>query len=103
MKEKREHGKNKGGSNVKIEPFGERIAIKVLPLEEQTKSGLILTSSKHTSNCGEVVAVSEESKNYFTIGDKVMFTQNSGVNYTNGTEDYKILNTRDVLCKITEG
>ena len=88
---------------MKIEPFGERIAIKVLPLEEQTKSGLILTSSKHTSNRGEVVATSEETRSYFTVGDKVMFTQNSGVNYTDGTEDYKILNIRDVLCKIIEG
>lgn len=87
---------------MKIEPFGERVAIKILPVEEKTESGLIMASSKSTSNRGEVVALSEEVKNFFNIGDKIIFSQGSGVEYTDGTEDYKILNTKDVLCKVIE-
>ena len=88
---------------MKIEPFGERIAVKILQPEEKTEGGLIMATSKSASNRGEVVALGEEVKNFFKIGDKILFVQNTGVNYTDGSEDYKILNTKDVLCKIIEG
>lgn len=87
---------------MKIEPFGERVAIKVLQPEEKTAGGLIVATSKSNSNRGEVVALGEEVKDYFKVGDKVIFVQNSGVNYADGTEEYKIINTKDVLCKIIE-
>ena len=87
---------------MKIEPFGERIAIKVIEPEERTAGGLIVATSKSSSNRGEVVALSKEVKEYFSIGDKVLFNQNTGVNYTDGTDDYKIISTKDVLCKIVE-
>ena len=87
---------------MKIEPFGERLAIKVLQPEEKTEGGLIVATSKNSSNRGEIVALGEEVKEYFKLGDKVLFVQNTGVNYTDGSEDYKIINTKDVLCKIIE-
>jgi chaperonin GroES len=87
---------------MKIEPFGERVAIKVLQPEEKTAGGLIVATSKANSNRGEIVALGEEVKEYFKLGDKVIFLQNTGVNYTDGSDDYKILNTKDVLCKIIE-
>ena len=86
---------------MKIEPFGERIAIRVLQPEEKTAGGLIVATSKSNSNRGEIVAIGGEEK-YFKLGDKVIFSQGAGVNYTDGTEDYKIINTKDVLCKIVE-
>ena len=87
---------------MKIEPFGERVAIKVIPVEETTESGLIMATSKSNSNRGEVIALGEEVKKYFQLGDKVIFTRGAGVDYTDGTEDYKILSTKDVLCKVIE-
>lgn len=87
---------------MKIEPFGERVAVKILQPEEKTAGGLIVATSKSNSNRGEVVAVGEEVQEYFKLGDKVIFSQGAGVNYTDGTEDYKIINTRDILCKIIE-
>ena len=87
---------------MKIQPFGERLAIKVLQPEEKTEGGLIVATSKSNSNRGEIVALGEEVKEYFKLGDKVLFVQNTGVNYTDGSEDYKILSTKDVLCKIVE-
>ena len=87
---------------MKIEPFGERVAIKILQPEEKTEGGLIIATSKSTSNRGEVIALGEEVKNFFKVGDKILFVQNAGVNYTDGSEDYKILSTKDVLCKIVE-
>ena len=88
---------------MKIEPFGERVAIKVLPVEETTESGLIMASSKSSSTRGEIVALGTEVKEYFHLGDKIIFSQGAGVNYTDGTDDYKIINTKDVVCKILEG
>lgn len=87
---------------MKIEPFGERVAIKILQPEEKTEGGLIMATSKSTSNRGEVIALGEEVKDFFKVGDKILFVQNAGVNYTDGNEDYKILNTKDVLCKVIE-
>ena len=87
---------------MKIEPFGERVAIRVLPLEEKTASGLVLASSKNNSNRGEVVAIGKGAEEYFAVGEKVIFTQNTGVNYTDGNEDFKVIGTKDVICKIIE-
>ena len=87
---------------MKIEPFGERLAIKVLEPEERTAGGLIVATSKNNSNRGEVVALGTGIEEYFKLGDKLIFSQGAGVNYTDGTEDYKIISTKDVLCKIIE-
>ena len=87
---------------MKIEPFGERVAIKVLQPEETTAGGLVLATSKSDSNKGEIVAIGNEAGEFFSLGDKVIFTKGTGVNYTDGSDDYKILNTRDILCKVVE-
>jgi chaperonin GroES len=87
---------------MKIEPFGERLAIKVLEPEEKTAGGLIVATSKATSNRGEVVALGTGIEEYFKLGDKLIFSQGAGVNYTDGSDDYKIINTKDVVCKIIE-
>ena len=87
---------------MKIEPFGERVAVKVVHPEETTSGGLIIATTKDTSNRGEIVAIGEGYKDYFEIGDKVIFLLNSGVDYTDGTEEYKILNNKDILCKVIE-
>lgn len=88
---------------MKIQPFGEKVAIKVLKQEEVTESGLIVSSSSNKSNRGIVEALGEEVKDYIKVGDIVIFNLGSGVSYTDGNEDYKILNVRDILGKIVEG
>ena len=87
---------------MKIQPLGERVAIRVLPIEEVTESGLVLAVDKSKSNRGEVVALGEEVSNYINVGDKVLFGKGSGLSYTDGSEDYKVLSTKDILCKIIE-
>lgn len=87
---------------MRVEPFGERVAIKILQPEEKTEGGLIVATSKSTSNQGEIIALGEGTEKYFNLGDRIIFLQGSGVNYTNGTEDYKIVNTKDIVCKIIE-
>ena len=85
---------------MKIQPFGERITIKVIAQEETTESGLIVATSKEKSNKGIVEALGEEVKDYIKVGDTVIFTPNAGTSYSDGSGDYKILNVREVLGKV---
>ena len=85
---------------MKIQPFGERITIKVIAQEETTESGLIVSTSKEKSNKGIVEALGEEVKDYIKIGDIVIFNPNAGTSYSNSSGDYKILNIREVLGKV---
>lgn len=86
---------------MEIQPFGERIVIKVLA-EEEKVGALIVATSKDKSNKGEVVAIGEKVPDSIKVGDKVLFNLMSGVSYNTGTDDYKIINMKDVLGKIIE-
>ena len=58
--------KEKEREIMRIEPFGERVAIRVLESEETTESGLIIANpNKLSSNRGEVVALGNEVKDFF--------------------------------------
>lgn len=87
---------------MKIQPFGERVAIQIIPIEEITDSGLVLSVSKDKSDRGLVVSLGEATPECIKIGDKVIFNKNTGLSYTDGKEDYKVINAKDILCKIIE-
>lgn len=87
---------------MKIQPFGERVAIQVLPIEEVTESGLVLAVDKSKSNRGEIVALGDEAPECISIGDKVLFNKGAGLSYSDGSEDYRVINVKDILCKIIE-
>ena len=87
---------------MKIQPLGERVAIQVLPIEEVTESGLVLAVDKSKSNRGEVVALGEDAPSCISVGDKVLFNKGAGLSYTDGSEDYKVIGIKDILCKIIE-
>ena len=88
---------------MKIQPFGERVAVQVIPVKEVTKGGLIIeTVSKDNSNRGVIVALGEGAPECFKVGDKVVFNKGAGLTYTDGSEDFRVVSTKDVLCKIVE-
>lgn len=84
---------------MQIEPFGERVAIRVINSEEVSSGGLIIATNNNNSNRGEIVALGNSADDFFQIGDRVIFSKGAGVDYKDGTENYKIINTKDVLCK----
>ena len=86
---------------MKIQPFGERVAIRIIPIEEVTESGLVLTTSKE-SNRGEVISLGEDVPPCISIGDKVIYNRGAGLSYTDGSFDFKVLGVKDILCKIIE-
>ena len=87
---------------MKIQPFGERITVRVIAQEETTEGGLIVAVSKEKSNKGIVEAIGGDVKDYIKVGDAVVFNLGAGTSYSDGTTDYKVLNIRDVLGKIVE-
>ena len=95
---------------VKIQPFGDKIAVKVIS-EEETEGLLVKPTSIENSNRGIVVAVGEGTLLQdgtikplkVQIGDKVIFSPAMGMKFKNDKgELYKVLQARDVLCKLIE-
>lgn len=87
---------------VQIQPFGDRVTVEVIS-PEQIIGGLVVPSSKDKSNKGLVVAVGDgENLGNIAVGDTVVFQLGTGLNYTAGEKDYKVLNIRDIVGKIIE-
>ena len=87
---------------MKIQPIGEKVAVKVIKEDEVTLGGLVTVVQKENSNKGLIVALVEEVTEYLHEGDIVIFNRGSGVSYTDGTDDYLVLNVRDILGKVIE-
>ena len=87
-----------------IKPLGERVVIKMVEMEETTKSGIILTgAAKEKPQYAEVVAVGPGTKDVtmeLAVGDKVVISKYAGTEIKLDGEEYIILNQSDVLAKI---
>ena len=87
---------------MKIQPFGDRVVIKLL-IQEENIGGLIVPVSKEKTNKGVVVAVGDgEEVSKITIGDIILFQLGTGLNYSTEKDDYKVLNARDIVGRIIE-
>ena len=87
---------------MKIQPFGEKVAIKLIKEKEVPLGALITVVSNEDPNKGEVIALGDAVTDYIHIGDVIVFNKNAGVSYTDGNDDYKILNVRDILGKVIQ-
>lgn len=88
---------------MKIQPFGDRVVIKLL-VQEENIGGLIVPVSKEKTNRGAVVAVGDgEEVSKIALGDVILFQLGTGLNYSTEKDDYKVLNARDIVGKVIEG
>ena len=88
---------------MKIQPFGDRVVIKLL-VQEENIGGLIVPVSKEKTNRGVVVAVGDgEEVSKIVVGDVILFQLGTGLNYSTEKDDYKVLNARDIVGRIIEG
>ena len=93
-----------------IQPLADRVLLKVLEAESQTKGGIVLPdSAKEKPQEGEVKAigkgkVSEDGSNKpleVKLGDKVLFAKYSGTEVTTKEgEEYLIVKEEDILAII---
>ncbi|KLU65139.1 MULTISPECIES: co-chaperone GroES [Desulfosporosinus] len=89
-----------------IKPLADRVVIKALPMEEKTKSGIIMPdTAKEKPQEGEVVAVGPGKMEKGTRialdvkpGDRVIYSKYAGTEVKYDGEDYLILKEADILA-----
>ena len=89
-----------------IQPLGDRVVIKALPLEEKTKSGIIMPdTAKEKPQEGEVVAVglgrlekNERIPLDVKVGDRVIYSKYAGTEVKYEGDEYLILRESDILA-----
>lgn len=89
-----------------IKPLADRVVIKALPMEEKTKSGIIMPdTAKEKPQEGEIVAVgpgkTEKGERIaldVKVGDKVIYSKYAGTEVKYDGEEYLILKESDILA-----
>ncbi len=94
-------------SDFRIRPLADRVVVKPVEREEQTKSGIILpdTATKERPQEGTVMAVGEGRRDdsgkllpmNVSVGDRVLFAKYSGTEVKVDDDDYLILAEKDIL------
>lgn len=94
-----------------IQPLGDRIVIKLLDQEGQTKGGIILPDvAKEKPQEGKIMAVGKgrllEDGSLkpleVRVGDKVLFARYSGSEVTHGNDELLIVKEEDILAIVKE-
>ena len=89
---------------VQIQPFGDRVVVEIIAPDEVVSGGLIVPTSKEKSNKGLVVSVGDgEDAKKIQEGDLVIFQLGAGLNYSTETNDYKVLEVKDIVGKVIKG
>jgi len=91
-----------------LKPFGDRVVIKMVEVEETTKSGIVLPgNAKEKPQLAEVIAVGPggvcEGKDvtmYVEVGDKVIINKYAGTEVKLDGVEYTIVKQSDVLAKV---
>ena len=89
-----------------IKPLADRVVIKMVEVEETTKSGIILTgSAKEKPQVAEVIAVGpgglvdgKEVTMYLKAGDRVLISKYTGTEVKVDGQEYTILRQSDILA-----
>ncbi|MGI6030892.1 MAG: co-chaperone GroES [Eubacteriales bacterium] len=89
-----------------LKPLGDKVVVKMVEMEETTKSGIILTgSAKEKPQVAEVVAVGpggmvdgKEVVMSVAAGDKVITSKYSGTEVKLGKDEYIIVKQSDILA-----
>jgi chaperonin GroES len=91
-----------------IKPLADRVVIKALPLEEKTKSGIIMPdTAKEKPQEGEIVAVGpgkmekgERIALDVNVGDRVIYSKYAGTEVKYDGQEYLILKESDILAVV---
>ena len=93
----------------KLQPLGDRIFVKALEQENQTKSGIFIPdSAKERPQEGSVVAVGPGRVNDdgsrvamdVAVGDVVIYSKFAGTEFEEDGEEYLIMKETDILAKV---
>lgn len=102
--------RKKQAVGAKFVPLGERVVIRPIEQEQQTKGGIFLPdTAKEKPQEGEVIAVgpgrvSDDGSRIpmeLSKGDRVIYSKFAGTEYKDGDQEYLILRESDILAKIS--
>lgn len=91
-----------------IKPLADRVVVKMVEVEETTKSGIILAAAaQEKPQVAEIVAVGpggmvdgKEVTMYVNVGDKVIMSKYSGTEVKLDGTEYTILRQSDILAVV---
>jgi chaperonin GroES len=89
-----------------IKPLGDRVVIKMIEMEETTKSGIVLPgTAKEKPQVAEIVAVGpggnidgKEVVMQVKVGDRVLISKYAGTEIKMNNIEYTILKQSDILA-----
>ena len=88
-----------------IQPFGDRVLVKVIQAPQQTASGIYLpdTSRDHPGE-GEIIAIGEGSalQEKLGLGDQILFQKLAGTEVKLDDGVYVLLAEADILGRVVE-
>ena len=93
----------------KLQPLGDRVVVKAIEAETQTKSGLYVPdTAKERPQEGSVIAVgpgrvTDDGKRIemeVKVGDTVVYSKFAGTEFTEDGEELLVLTERDILAKV---
>ena len=92
-----------------LQPLGDRIVVKAVEQETQTKSGIYIPdSAKERPQEGSVIAVGpgrltddgNRIEMSVAVGDAVIYSKYAGTEFEDDGEEYLIMKETDVLAKV---
>ena len=93
-----------------LQPLGDRVVVKAIEAETQTKSGLFVPdTAKERPQEGTIIAVgpgrvTEDGKRVemdVKVGDTVVYSKFAGTEFTEDGEELLVLTERDILAKVS--
>ena len=95
---------------MKLVPLGDKVVLKQLVAEETTKSGIVLPGqAKEKPQQAEVIAVGpggvvdgKEVTMQVKVGDKVIFSKDSGTEVKLGEEEYIVVKQNDIVAIVED-
>jgi len=89
-----------------IKPLGDRVVIKMIEMEETTRSGIVLPgTAKEKPQVAEIVAVGpggvvdgKDVVMQVKVGDRVLISKYAGTEVKMNNEEYTILRQNDILA-----
>ena len=94
----------------KLQPLGDRIVVKAVEQETQTKSGIYIPdSAKERPQEGRVIAVGPGKVNDdgtravmdVVVGDTVIYSKFAGTEFEEDGEEFLVMRETDVLAKVS--
>ena len=94
----------------KLQPLGDRIVVKAVEQETQTKSGIYIPdSAKERPQEGSVIAVGPGKVNDdgtraamdVVVGDTVIYSKFAGTEFEEDGEEFLVMRETDVLAKVS--